>query len=159
MRSKILKRSDSPHGRPAGRRGLPPPNPSDGVALPRRPYFLPSFLPSLLTSFLPASGGRGQNPGPHSIDFPPTNRQIPPMADTPKTLAEPAREWIAQRVNSGAWPNEQAYLNNLVARDQEQAEKLAALNAAIDAGLASGFVEKSIDEVFAEIRQRHSNAA
>jgi hypothetical protein len=32
---------DSPQARPAGRRDLSAPNPSDGVALPRRPCFLP----------------------------------------------------------------------------------------------------------------------
>lgn len=81
------------------------------------------------------------------------------MADSPRTLAEPAREWIAQRVASGDWPDETAYLSDLVARDREQAEKLAALNAAIDEGLASGFVEMSVEQVFEEIRQRHCNAA
>ncbi len=81
------------------------------------------------------------------------------MADKPPALAEPSREWIAQRVATGAWPNAEAYLDDLVTRDREVAVKLAALNAAIDAGIASGFVEKSIDEVFAEIRQRHRDAA
>lgn len=81
------------------------------------------------------------------------------MADMPTCLAEPAREWIAERVASGAWPDAGAYLNDLVARDREDAEKLTAFNAAIDAGFASGFVEMSVEEVFAEIRQRHNDAA
>jgi putative addiction module CopG family antidote len=81
------------------------------------------------------------------------------MSDTPRSLAEPAREWIATRVASGAWPDADAYLSDLVAKDREASEKLAAFNAAIDEGFASGFVEMSIDDVFAEIRQRHSNAA
>ena len=81
------------------------------------------------------------------------------MSDKPPALAEPAREWIAQRVATGAWPDAEAYLNDLVARDREDAEKLAAFHAAIDEGLASGFVEMSVEQVFAEIRQRHGNAA
>jgi Arc/MetJ-type ribon-helix-helix transcriptional regulator len=81
------------------------------------------------------------------------------MANTPKSLAEPAREWIAQRVASGAWPNADAYLNDLVERDRLQAEKQAAFDAAIEKGFASGFVEMSIDEAFAVVRQRHHNAA
>jgi antitoxin ParD1/3/4 len=81
------------------------------------------------------------------------------LSDTPRSLAEPAREWIASRVATGAWPDADAHLNDLVAKDREEAEKLAALNAAIDAGFASGFVEMRIEDVFAEIRQRHSNAA
>lgn len=75
------------------------------------------------------------------------------------SLAEPAREWIAERVASGAWPDEDAYLNELVERDRADAAKLVAFNAAIDEGLASGFVGMTIDEVFSGIRQRHRNAA
>ena len=81
------------------------------------------------------------------------------MADTPSNLAEPAREWIASRVASGAWPDAYAYLSDLVAKDREAAEKLAALNAAIDEGFASGFVEMSIDEIFAAARQRNLRAS
>jgi antitoxin ParD1/3/4 len=81
------------------------------------------------------------------------------MADTPSNLAEPAREWIATRVASGAWPDADAYLSDLVARDREDAEKLAALNAAIDEGLASGISDLTIEEIFAQARARHLNAA
>ena len=81
------------------------------------------------------------------------------MDDSPRTLAEPAREWIAQRVASGAWPDAEAYLNELVERDREYEEKLAALNAAIDEGLASGVSELTIEEIFAEARARHLDAA
>jgi antitoxin ParD1/3/4 len=81
------------------------------------------------------------------------------MADSPRTLAEPARDWIAQRVASGDWPDESAYLSDLVARDREQAEKFAALHAALDEGLASGFVEMTMEEIFAEARARNISAA
>ncbi|WP_426165721.1 ribbon-helix-helix domain-containing protein [Sandarakinorhabdus sp. DWP1-3-1] len=80
------------------------------------------------------------------------------MADKPPALAEPAREWIADRVATGAWPDAETYLNDLVARDREAAERRAALDAAIDEGFASGFVEQSIESVFEEIRHRHRDA-
>jgi antitoxin ParD1/3/4 len=81
------------------------------------------------------------------------------MVDKPNSFAEPAREWIAQRVASGAWPDAEAYLNDLVTRDRVYVEKLAALNAAIDEGLASGVSELSIEEIFAQARARHLDAA
>jgi antitoxin ParD1/3/4 len=81
------------------------------------------------------------------------------MADTPKTLAEPAREWIAQRVASGAWPDADAYLSDLVERDREEAAKLTALHAALDEGEASGISELTIEEIFAEARQRNLRGA
>jgi len=94
-----------------------------------------------------------------SVDFRTPEAQIPVMSDTPRSLAEPAREWIATRVASGAWPDADAYLSDLVAKDREDAETLAALNAAIDEGLASGISEMSIEEIFARARARHLNAS
>ncbi len=70
------------------------------------------------------------------------------MADTPNSFAEPAREWIAQRVATGAWPDAEAYLSDLVERDRKIAEQRAALKAEIDKGLASGISPHSLDEIF-----------
>ena len=81
------------------------------------------------------------------------------MADTPSNLAEPAREWIATRVASGAWPDADAYLSELVAKDREEAEKLSALNAELDEGDASDTIEMSINEIFAVARQRNLRAS
>ena len=75
------------------------------------------------------------------------------------SLAEPAREWITRCVASGAWPDEEAYLNELVERDHEDAMKLAAFNAAIDEGLASGICELTFEQVIAAARARHMHAA
>jgi Arc/MetJ-type ribon-helix-helix transcriptional regulator len=165
LRSKMAKPPDSPQARPAGRRETPA-EPVRRAGFARNPSFPSSSRPSRLGGFAAggapgaqASGGRGLNPGPHLIDFCAPDRHFPLMADTPKSLAEPAREWIASQVASGAWPDADAYLNDLVERDRLDAERQAAFNAAIEKGFASGFVEMSIDEVFAGIRQRHSNAA
>jgi antitoxin ParD1/3/4 len=80
------------------------------------------------------------------------------MNDTPTRLAEPAHEWIAERVASGAWPDEAAYLNDLVARDREDAERLAALHAALDEGEASGISDLSIEDIIAQARARNLSA-
>jgi antitoxin ParD1/3/4 len=77
------------------------------------------------------------------------------MADTPKSLAEPAREWIASQVASGAWPNADAYLNDLVERDRQDAEKLAFVRSAVAEGRASGLSERTLDDIVAEGRARH----
>jgi putative addiction module CopG family antidote len=80
------------------------------------------------------------------------------MVDTLKTLAEPAREWIASQVASGAWPNAEAYLDDLVTRDRDNAEQLAALNAALDEGDTSEDCGLTIEEIFTEARKRHLGA-
>ncbi|MFZ4380721.1 MAG: ribbon-helix-helix domain-containing protein [Sandarakinorhabdus sp.] len=77
------------------------------------------------------------------------------MDDTPTRLAEPAREWIAERVASGAWPDEAAYLNDLVARDRDDVERLAALHAALDEGEASGVCDLTIEDIIAQARARN----
>jgi Arc/MetJ-type ribon-helix-helix transcriptional regulator len=142
-KSEAARHAEGPAG---GAGGPPPPEPV------RRRGFA-------TTLFLSAPGGWGLGPRPRFVDFSSLGRHLPFMADKPTSLAEPAREWIAQRVASGAWPDADAYLNDLVERDRQDAEKQAAFNAAIEKGFASGFVEMSIEEVFAGIRQRHSNAA
>jgi antitoxin ParD1/3/4 len=50
-------------------------------------------------------------------------------------------------------------LSDLVARDREQAEKLAALHAALDEGDASEIVDMTMEEIFAEARARNISAA
>ncbi|KPF62327.1 hypothetical protein IP88_15095 [alpha proteobacterium AAP81b] len=74
-------------------------------------------------------------------------------------VAEPQAQWLTEQVAAGAAASEEAYLARLIDADREHAAKLAAFNAAIDEGFASGFVEMSIDEVFAGIRARHRDAA
>ncbi len=78
------------------------------------------------------------------------------MDDSPRTLAEPAREWIAQRVASGAWPDAEAYLNDLVERDREDAEKLTFVRNAVAEGRASGTSQRTLDDIIAEGRARHT---
>ena len=77
------------------------------------------------------------------------------MDDSPRNLAEPAREWIAQRVASGAWPDAEAYLNDLVERDREDTEKLAFVRNAVAEGRASGASQRTLDDIVAEGRARH----
>lgn len=77
------------------------------------------------------------------------------MDDMPTRLAEPARAWIADRVASGAWPDEAAYLNDLVARDRDDVERLAFVRAAIAEGRASGMSNRTLTDIIAEGRERH----
>ncbi|GGI88653.1 hypothetical protein GCM10007973_26260 [Polymorphobacter multimanifer] len=80
------------------------------------------------------------------------------MPKLPVTLAEPARAWIDSQVAAGAAPDADSYLAALIERDRQQASKRQAFDTAIDEGLASGFVEISIDDVFIDIRRRHAAA-
>jgi hypothetical protein len=78
------------------------------------------------------------------------------MDNTPKRLAEPARVWIAERIASGAWPNEAAYRNKLVARDRDDVERMAFVRGAIADAKASGMSNRALTDIIAEGRQRHT---
>ena len=80
------------------------------------------------------------------------------MSDKPPALAEPAREWIAARVATGAWPDADAYLNALIERDREDADTFAALHAALDEGDVSEICNLSIEDIFEEARARNLRA-
>lgn len=78
------------------------------------------------------------------------------MDETPTRLAEPVRAWIAERVASGTWPDEAAYLNDLVARDRDDVERLAFVRSAIAEAKSSGLSNRTLADIVAEGRQRHA---
>lgn len=69
------------------------------------------------------------------------------------TLAEPTQAWIDAQVAAGRAPNGETYLADLVARDRELAEQLAALHAALDEGEASGISDLTVEQVFEKARR------
>ena len=81
------------------------------------------------------------------------------MSTVTLSLAEPAARWLDEQVSTGRYANADAYLAELVERDRVEAEKLAALHAALDEGEASGDSGMTIDEIFEEARARHLHEA
>jgi antitoxin ParD1/3/4 len=77
------------------------------------------------------------------------------MAQMNISLPEKLKGWAEQRVAEGRYSSTSDYVRDLIRRDEEEAAKLAALRAAIDEGLASGFVETSIDDIIARGRARN----
>ncbi len=72
------------------------------------------------------------------------------------TLAEPASIWIDARVEAGDWPTREAYVEALIAREREDAEKLAYVREAVAQGLASGPSGRTIDDIVREGRARRA---
>lgn len=60
------------------------------------------------------------------------------MATMNISLTEAMREWVQSRIDSGQYANNSDYIRDLIRRDQQRADKIAAMQAAIDEGLASG---------------------
>ena len=66
--------------------------------------------------------------------------------------------WIDQRVEEGRYSSPSDYIRELLRQDERRTARLAELQAAIDAGRASG-VGRDYKLVFNEMRQKRSVAA
>lgn len=60
------------------------------------------------------------------------------MATMNISLPDPMREWVEKKTKSGQYSNNSDYVRDLIRKDQERGNKIKALQAAIDQGLASG---------------------
>jgi antitoxin ParD1/3/4 len=76
------------------------------------------------------------------------------MAQMNISIPDKLKGWAEARVAEGRYSSTSDYVRDLVRRDQEQAEKLARLQAAIDEGLASGVSDRTIEDIIADRRKR-----
>jgi antitoxin ParD1/3/4 len=76
------------------------------------------------------------------------------MATMNISLPEPMKRWVEAQAEGGLYANSSDYVRDLIRRDQVRAEKIAAMNAMIAEGLASGVSERSMDEILEDARQR-----
>lgn len=63
------------------------------------------------------------------------------MATMNVSLPDPMRDWVQSRIDSGLYANNSDYIRDLIRRDQQQVQKIKAMQAAIDEGLVSGVAE------------------
>ena len=74
------------------------------------------------------------------------------MAQMNVSIPDQLKGWAESRVAEGRYSSTSDYIRDLVRRDQEQGERLRALQAAIDEGRASGVSERDPFEYLAELR-------
>ncbi|WP_029030946.1 type II toxin-antitoxin system ParD family antitoxin [Salinarimonas rosea] len=72
------------------------------------------------------------------------------MATMNVSLPEAMKEWVEAQAETGRYANSSDYVRDLIRRDQERREKLAAFQALVTEGLESGFSDRSIDDMIAE---------
>lgn len=74
------------------------------------------------------------------------------------TLSDAQDAWVKRQIARGAYTNDSEYIRDLVRRDQEAEEQLIDLKQAIAEGLAGGFGNRTLGEIWAEAEAR-ANAA
>jgi antitoxin ParD1/3/4 len=78
------------------------------------------------------------------------------MATMNISLPDRMKEWVESRSEDGRYANSSDYVRDLIRRDQERAEKIAAMQAKITEGINSGISPHSISEIFDMARAEHA---
>lgn len=74
------------------------------------------------------------------------------------SLPDPMKSWVEDQAKSGRYANSSDYVRDLIRRDRLRQEAVAEIQAAVDAGLASGPASHLDREAF-KIRMRAEYAA
>ncbi|WP_027166801.1 type II toxin-antitoxin system ParD family antitoxin [Mesorhizobium sp. WSM3224] len=76
------------------------------------------------------------------------------MATMNVSLPDPMKEWVEAQTETGRYANASDYVRDLIRRDQERNDKIAAMQRFVDDGLKSGVGRRSKDTLFAEAVKR-----
>lgn len=77
------------------------------------------------------------------------------MATMNVSLPDPMKEWVEAQAATGRYANASDYVRDLIRKDQERADKIAAMQKLVDEGLAGGPAESaSVDEIFEKARRK-----
>jgi antitoxin ParD1/3/4 len=73
------------------------------------------------------------------------------------SLPDPMKNWVEDQARSGRYANSSDYVRDLIRRDRARLEAIAELQAAVDAGLASGPAKPLDREAFkSRMRAQHA---
>jgi antitoxin ParD1/3/4 len=75
------------------------------------------------------------------------------MATMNVSLPDQMKAWVEAQAETGRYSNSSDYVRDLIRKDQEKAEKIAALQAKIDEGRASGISPRSLEEIHEAARE------
>ncbi len=81
------------------------------------------------------------------------------MATMNVSLPDPMKEWVEAQTETGRYANSSDYVRDLIRRDQERNDKIAAMQRFVDEGLESGIGSHSQDALFAMALGRASRGS
>lgn len=74
------------------------------------------------------------------------------MATMNISLPDQMKAWVEAQSADGRYANSSDYVRDLIRREQIRAEKIANMQRLVDEAYASGFSDKSVDEIFDDVR-------
>ncbi len=76
------------------------------------------------------------------------------MATMNISLPDPMKKWVEAQTETGRYANASDYVRDLIRRDQERNDKIAAMQRFVDDGLRSGIGTRSNDALFTQALKR-----
>jgi antitoxin ParD1/3/4 len=76
------------------------------------------------------------------------------MATMNVSLPDQMKAWVETQAESGRYGNTSDYVRDLIRRDQERQDKIAAFQSLVDEGRASGIGTRSLAEIRETARRR-----
>lgn len=77
------------------------------------------------------------------------------MATMNVSLPDTLKDWVEGQAQTGRYSNASDYVRDLIRRDQERLDKIAAMQKLVDDSLASGVSSRSVEQIFEEVIARH----
>ena len=75
------------------------------------------------------------------------------MATMNVSLPDAMKQWVEDQTKTGRYGNVSDYVRDLIRRDQERADKIAAMQRLVDEARESGFTDQTVPEILAEARR------
>ncbi len=76
------------------------------------------------------------------------------MATMNVSLPDAMKEWVEAQTQTGRYSNASDYVRDLIRRDQQRADQIAAMQALVTEALESGVSPRSMKEIMARARER-----
>lgn len=76
------------------------------------------------------------------------------MATMNVSLPDAMKEWVEGQASTGRYSNASDYVRDLIRRDQERGDKIAAMQRLIDEAEESGVSTRSVAQIFDEAMAR-----
>lgn len=76
------------------------------------------------------------------------------MATMNVSLPDQMKEWVEAQAETGRYANASDYVRDLIRKDQERTDKIAAMQRFVDDGLKTGVGKRSKDALFSEAVKR-----